>query len=139
MPNRRRGDVALMLDGRAHTLRITLGALAELEDAFGAPDLPALAARFAQGRLNARDLAAILGAALRGGGHGLTDAEAAALSPDGGVGALAEALAEALRLAFEGDGPNPPRPQDGRTPSPGTTPSASPSASCGCLPTRPGA
>ena len=51
MPNRRRGEVALQLGDTRYTLCLTLGALAELEDAFGVQDLMALAERFGTGRL----------------------------------------------------------------------------------------
>ncbi|MFD1333765.1 gene transfer agent family protein, partial [Methylopila musalis] len=66
--NRRRGEVEAVFDGRPHRLVLTLGALAELEDAFGVADLVALAERFERGRLSARDAARILAAGLRGGG-----------------------------------------------------------------------
>ena len=52
---------------------LTLGALAELEDAFGAEDLVALTERFGSGRLKARDLIRIIAAGLRGAGAALTD------------------------------------------------------------------
>ena len=52
MPNRRRGEVALQLGETRYTLCLTLGALAELEDAFGVQDLMALAERFGTGRLS---------------------------------------------------------------------------------------
>lgn len=39
MTNRRRGEVAVELGGKRYTLCLTLGALAELEEAFGAGDL----------------------------------------------------------------------------------------------------
>ncbi|WP_244472635.1 GTA-gp10 family protein, partial [Methylobacterium sp. Leaf89] len=64
MANRRRGEVALALGPERYTLCLTLGALAELEDALGAADLTELAARFGEGRLRSRDLIALLGAAL---------------------------------------------------------------------------
>ncbi|WP_238256613.1 gene transfer agent family protein, partial [Methylorubrum podarium] len=67
MANRRRGEVPLTLGAERYTLCLTLGALAELEDALGAGDLAGLAERFADGRLAARDVIALLGAALRGG------------------------------------------------------------------------
>lgn len=123
MPNRRRGEVGVCLDGRPHTLRLTLNALAELEDAFGVEGLSALAARLSR-PLTSRDLARILGAALRGGGHAVSDEEAGGLALDGGVEAVGQAVAEALRLAFgAGEGaPNPPPP---RAPIPSTPPSAS--------------
>jgi hypothetical protein len=100
MPNRRRGEVALDLGGRRYTLCLTLGALAELEDAFQVADLAALGERFAGGRLRSRDLLALLAIGLRGGGHALDDREVAALPLDGGIEAVANALAEMLALAF---------------------------------------
>ncbi len=45
MANRHRGEIEAILDG-AHTLCLTLGALAELEHAFGDEDMLALAERF---------------------------------------------------------------------------------------------
>ena len=58
MPNIYRGEIAAELGGNRRTLVLTLGALAELESAFGANDLVALAERFGTGRLSARDLSA---------------------------------------------------------------------------------
>ena len=96
------------LGGRRYALCLTLGALAELEDAFGAADLPALAERFASGRLSARDLLKLFAVALRGGGHALADEEVAALALDpGGVEALAEALGDCLAAAFGSAPANP--------------------------------
>jgi uncharacterized phage protein (TIGR02216 family) len=70
MPNRYRGEIDAELGGRRRTLVLTLGALAELESAFGAVDLMALAERFGTGRLSARDLVRIIAAGLRGAGDG---------------------------------------------------------------------
>ena len=50
MPNRYRGAIVAEFGGRRRTLVLTLGALAELEAAFGADDLAALAERFGSGR-----------------------------------------------------------------------------------------
>jgi hypothetical protein len=107
MTNRRRGEVAVELGTKRYTLCLTLGALAELEDAFGAADLVALAERFASGRLSARDLLKLLAVALRGGGHALTDDEVAGLPLDGGIEALAEALGDCLAAAFGSAPANP--------------------------------
>src|SRR5690242_6866912 len=82
MANRRRGEIALQLGGRTYTLCLTLGALAEFEEAFGAPSLTALAERFAAASLSSRDLLKLLAVALRGGGHDVSDAEVAALPLD---------------------------------------------------------
>ena len=100
MANRRRGEVPLALGPDRYTLCFTLGALAELEDAFAVGDLSGLAERFAGGRLGARDLIVLLGAALRGGGHALDDAAVAALPLAGGFSAVTAALGEALTAAF---------------------------------------
>ncbi len=45
MANHHRGEASFTLDGRTTALRLTLGSLAELEDALGAADLAALGER----------------------------------------------------------------------------------------------
>ncbi len=62
-----RGEVTAVLDGTERRLCLTLGALAELETAFGTDTVEALAARLT--RPSARDLAVVLRALLRGGGE----------------------------------------------------------------------
>ena len=49
MPNLHRGEIEAEIGGARRTLVLTLGALAELEAAFGADDLVALAERFGSG------------------------------------------------------------------------------------------
>ncbi len=100
MGNPRRGDVAAIFDGKRYTLRLTLGALAELEQAFGADDLVSLASRFEGGRLSARDLLRIIGAGLRGGGLTLSDEEVALLSVEGGIPAYVRIASDLLAAAF---------------------------------------
>jgi hypothetical protein len=100
--NRRRGEVAVELDGREWRLCLTLNALAELEDAFAADDLGGLMARFGSGRLGARDLKRILGAGLRGGGADISDEAAGAMGCAGGATGLARAVAELLEATFGG-------------------------------------
>lgn len=112
MPNRRRGEVAVEIGGRGFTLCLTLGGLAELEDALGAGDLPDLAQRFAAGRLRAREIVALLGIGLRGGGQPLSDAEVAALPIAGSLDGVLAALGAMLAAAFGDDPPNPPPPQE---------------------------
>lgn len=63
MPNPHRGEIEACLDGKPFRLCLTLGALAELESAFGNADMLALAERFQAGRLSARDAQLIIGAA----------------------------------------------------------------------------
>jgi hypothetical protein len=124
MPNRRRGEVALQLGGTRYTLCLTLGALAELEDAFGVQDLTALTERFGTGRLSSRDLLMLLGVALRGGGQSFSDAEVASLPLHDGIEPVAAALADLLVMTFGGGeaSPNPPSSQEtSHALSPGTT------------------
>jgi hypothetical protein len=108
MPNARRGEVPLELGGARYTLCLTLGALAELETALGADDLVALASRFEGGRLSSRDLLAVLGAGLRGGGHAMDDAAVAALPLSGGLEPVVQAVADLLVATF-GSAPANPR------------------------------
>ena len=91
------GEVALTVDGRPLALRLTLGALAELESALGAGSLAEIAARFDGGAVRAADVAAIIRAGLRGGGHevDLTTAEI-----EGGPMAAARVAARLLARAF---------------------------------------
>jgi hypothetical protein len=87
MPNLHRGEIAAEIGGRTRRLVLTLGALAELESAFGADDLVALAERFGGGRLKARDLMRIIAAGLRGAGEEVTDEEVARMAvADGAPG-----------------------------------------------------
>jgi hypothetical protein len=117
MANRRRGDVEAIFDGKVYTLRLTLGALAELEDAFNVTDLVGLAARFENGRLSARDLLRVLAAGLRGGGASVGDDQVARMACDGGLEGCIGVAAQLLQATFgepdpEGREPNPPAPQD---------------------------
>lgn len=85
MPNLHRGEIEAEIGGRKRTLVLTLGALAELEAAFGEGDLVALAGRFGNGRMSARDLIRIIGAGLRGAGESVTDDDVAAMAVPGGA------------------------------------------------------
>ncbi|MCB8820054.1 gene transfer agent family protein [Microvirga rosea] len=112
MANKRRGEAVLTIGDRRYTLCLTLGALAELEDAFGVQDLGALMERFGSGRLSSRDLLTILAVSLRGGGHEIGDRDVADLPLHDGIAPVAAAIAELLVGTFGGDAsPNPPGPQ----------------------------
>ena len=82
MANLHRGEIEADIGGRKRKLVLTLGALAELEAAFGASDLVALTERFGTGRLKATDLTRIIGAGLRGAGETVTDGDVARQSSD---------------------------------------------------------
>ena len=73
MANMHRGEIEAHIGGARRRLVLTLGALAELEAAFGADDLVSLAERFGGGRLKAADLIRIIGAGLRGAGEDVGD------------------------------------------------------------------
>ena len=79
---------------------LTLGALAELEAAFGADDLAALAERFAQGRLRARDLIRIIGAGLRGAGASVSDDDVATMSVADGAQGYVRIAADLIEATF---------------------------------------
>jgi hypothetical protein len=103
MANRHRGEISAVLDGRERTLCLTLGALAELEAAFGADDLVALASRFESGRLSSRDIVRIIGCGLRGAGESVGDDAVAAMRTDGGAAGFARIAADLIRATFAGD------------------------------------
>jgi hypothetical protein len=100
MANLHRGEIAAELGGRALTLCLTLGALAELEAAFGAADLVGLAERFESGRFSARDAIRVIGAGLRGAGHDIADDEVARLSSPHGAAGYVQVLADLLSATF---------------------------------------
>ena len=100
MPNRHRGEIEAEIGGAKRTLVLTLGALAELEAAFGADDLVALAERFGRGRLKARDLVRIIGAGLRGAGETISDEEVARMAVDGGAEVYVRIAVELIAATF---------------------------------------
>jgi hypothetical protein len=100
MANPHRGEISAIIEGEERTLCLTLGALAELEARLMAGDLVGLSERFANGRVSARDLTAIIGAGLRGGGNALTDDDIARMSIEGGLKGAAEIAARLLRATF---------------------------------------
>ena len=100
MPNLHRGEIEAEIGGVRRRLVLTLGALAELEAAFGADDLTALAERYGAGRLSARDLTRIIGAGLRGAGEALSDDEVSRLSAQGGAAGFVRIASELLAATF---------------------------------------
>ena len=100
MANRHRGEIEAEIGGVRRRLVLTLGALAELEDAFGADDLVALTERFGAGRMKARDLTRIIGAGLGGAGEGVSDDEVAAMAIDGGAQGYVRVAAALIAATF---------------------------------------
>jgi hypothetical protein len=104
MANRHRGEIEAQIGGATRTLVLTLGALAELEAAFGADDLVALAERFGAGRLKARDLIRIIGAGLRGAGAEVSDGEVAHMAVADGAQGYVRIAGALIAATFGGDG-----------------------------------
>src|ERR1700751_1998549 len=102
MANRHRGEIDAEIGGTRRRLLLTLGALAELEDAFGADDLVALTERFGSGRMKARDLTRIIGAGLRGAGEIVSDEDVAAMAVDGGAHGYVRIASELIAATFGG-------------------------------------
>lgn len=98
--NRRRGEIVATLDGTRYRLRLTLGALAELETAFAAEDINALAERFGTGRLAANDIGRLIGAGLRGAGNDIDDETVMAMHHEDGIAGLAGIAVELLGATF---------------------------------------
>ena len=91
------GEVAVVVDGRRLSARLTLGALAALEAELGAASLGDLAARFDGGAIRATDVLAVLRAGLRGGGH---EVDLMTAEIEGGVAEAARVAARLLARAF---------------------------------------
>ena len=102
MANRHRGEIEASLGDERRTLVLTLGALAELEDAFGGEDMLALASRFETGRIGARDAIRVIGAGLRGAGASVSDVEVAQMSTEGGAAGYIAIVADLLTATFSG-------------------------------------
>jgi len=102
MANRYRGEIFAMFDGKPYTLCLTLGALAELETLFGDEDMVALATRFENGRISARDAQRIIGAGLRGAGCDIADDLVANMKVDGGAAGYVDVVARLLQATFGG-------------------------------------
>ncbi len=107
MVNRHRGETEAELGGKRYTLCLTLGALAEIEHAYGGEDLLAIAERFEQGRIRATDAIRVIGAGLRGAGHAIRDEDVAAMQVDGGAAGYLRIVADLLKATFAVDEPAP--------------------------------
>ncbi len=101
MVNAFAGEVAIVLDGQRHVMRLTLGALAELEGALEVGSLIDLVERFEAGRFSTRDVLALIVAGLRGGGWQGGAADLLRVEIGGGPIEAARAAAEVLARAFQ--------------------------------------
>ncbi len=93
MANPQRGEVAIRVNGEERVMRLTLGALAELEARLQATSLLGLAEKFESGGVSASELIALLAAGIRGAGGAVSEEELAAAEIEGGaVGAMRAGL-----------------------------------------------
>ncbi|MEI4469835.1 GTA-gp10 family protein [Frigidibacter sp. MR17.24] len=102
MANPWAGEVTVTVDGVAHVAKLTLGALAELEEALAEDSLMALVARFEGQAFRARDVLMLLAAGLRAGGWEGDAGTLARAEIAGGPVAAARSAAALLALAFAG-------------------------------------
>lgn len=100
MTNPWTGEVALVIDGQRRVLKLTLGALAGLEQALETRSLIELVERFEGGGFSSRDVLAVVVAGLRGGGTEVASADLLQAEIEGGPMAAARGAAELLARAF---------------------------------------
>ncbi|SHL72613.1 Phage tail tube protein, GTA-gp10 [Roseovarius marisflavi] len=100
MANPWAGEVALVIDGERQVLKLTLGALAELEADLEAGSLIDLVDRFEGGAFSTRDVLALVVAGLRGGGWRGRTSDLLSAEIEGGPLGAAKAAAELLGRAF---------------------------------------
>lgn len=100
MANPYAGEVALVIDGERHKLKLTLGALAELEAELDTGNLVQLVERFEGGAFSTRDVLALIVAGLRGGGWRGTAKDLVAADIEGGPVGAARIAAQLLARSF---------------------------------------
>jgi hypothetical protein len=94
------GEVAITVDGVPRVMRLTLGALAELEARLESDSLMEMIARFETGGFRVSDLISLIAAGLKGGGWEVSEAELVKRRIEGGPLAVAQAAAELLKVTF---------------------------------------
>ncbi|MBV1866839.1 MAG: gene transfer agent family protein [Marinosulfonomonas sp.] len=100
MANPWTGEVALVIDGERQVLKLTLGALAELEAGLETGSLVALVERFEAGGFSSRDVLALIVAGLRGGGWQGSASDLLSAEIEGGPLAAARCAGQLLARAF---------------------------------------
>ena len=100
MANPWAGEIALVVDGERRAMKLTLGALAELEAGLGEDTLVAMIERFEAGRFSTRDVLALIVAGLRGGGWRGASADLMSAEIAGGPVEAAKVAGQLLVRAF---------------------------------------
>ena len=94
------GEVALVIDGQRHVMKLTLGALAALETELDTGGLVALVERFETGEFATRDVILVLLHALRAGGWEGTNEKLLQADIKGGAMGAVAAAGQVLARAF---------------------------------------
>ena len=97
--NRHRGEVVGRINGRRRIMRLSLSALAQLENCYGDTDILELLTRFAQQGLQADDIDNVLHAALVGARDVLAES-GASLDVEGGEAQALHLATRLIELAF---------------------------------------
>ena len=100
MGNPWEGEVAIRFGGARHVMKLTLGALAELEASMAADSLVALVERFETGAFSTRDVLALIVAGLRGGGWRGDASDLLTVEIEGGAPEAAKLAGQLLVRAF---------------------------------------
>lgn len=100
MTNPWAGEASLTIDGEVRVLKLTLGALAELEADLASGTLIDLVSRFEGGDVRTRDVLALVVAGLRGGGWKGRAADLMQADIEGGPVEAARVAALLLARAF---------------------------------------
>ncbi len=92
MPNKVRGESEFLAGTERYVMRLTLGALAEMENGLGVSSLSEIADKLKS--LGTMDLATVASALMRGAGHDIAPAEVLRLETDLGtlIGAITDAF-----------------------------------------------
>jgi hypothetical protein len=100
MGNPWEGEVAIRFGGKRHVMKLTLGALAELEASMAADSLVALVERFETGAFSTCDVLALIVAGLRGGGWRGDASDLLSVEIEGGAPEAARLAGQLLVRAF---------------------------------------
>jgi len=100
MLNPQRGEVSITVNGQERAMRLTLGALAALEERLGATSLLDMVQAFEAGTFRSNDLLALIWAGLNGGGWDVSHGDVGRCTIDGGPLEAARAAARLLALTF---------------------------------------
>lgn len=100
MANPWAGEVRLVIDGTPHDLRLTLGAMAELEAELEGETVLDLVDRIETGKFATRDILLLIVAGLRGGGWACSSRDLLSAEIDGGLIQCTKVAAQLLARAF---------------------------------------